>query len=261
MAYFSNGTAGMALEEQCARCPWGQEPCEVALVHYEFNYDQVDKGQEKLRQALSILVTDDGTCQIFERVRKLQGLRFPPDLPPMEFLEWFCDREDDNWKEDIHGAWDLSGMRVFTNGHLVAIDRRVAPPADRVAPAKLREAMQKMEARELGTVSVNRMAGWAGPAPSGRYSDLIAYDDEEFIGHAFDRVFDRRYLHLVTRFAKPAETVRVLVVAQATGDLHGMEPIRFEPMSGNEWAIVVMPRTSTNVGTYGPPLVLDEAMS
>jgi len=81
MAYFPNGSTGEVLDEQCADCPLGcgwndpeqqilfeveyaPKPCPVAFVQMSYNYDQIDKGQEKLRECLSRLVADNGECQV-----------------------------------------------------------------------------------------------------------------------------------------------------------------------------------------------------
>lgn len=64
MAYFPNGSSGEILDNQCASCSLGQSPCPVLLVQLTYNYDQVDKGQEKLREAMEILVDKRGVCQV-----------------------------------------------------------------------------------------------------------------------------------------------------------------------------------------------------
>lgn len=66
MAYFPNGTAGAILDNQCIYClhenDWGD--CPVYAVQALFNYNQADKGQEKLRKAISMLIRDDGICLV-----------------------------------------------------------------------------------------------------------------------------------------------------------------------------------------------------
>ncbi len=64
MAYFSNGSEGEVLDDQCADCPIGEMMCPVLHVQMFYNYDQVASGQEKLRRALSLLVNDQGICQM-----------------------------------------------------------------------------------------------------------------------------------------------------------------------------------------------------
>ncbi len=89
MAYFPNGTAGMHLDRQCADCPLGagwsdpdqielldepkeMRPCPVAFIHLEYNYDQLDKGNEQLMEAMTILVDDVGDCQVRKLLQETQ---------------------------------------------------------------------------------------------------------------------------------------------------------------------------------------------
>lgn len=81
MAYFSNGCEGDVLDEQCANCPLGYgwndpdqttlfdtepepRPCPVALVQLTYNYDQLKKGNERLREAMEMLINADGVCLV-----------------------------------------------------------------------------------------------------------------------------------------------------------------------------------------------------
>ena len=66
MAYFPNGTAGEILDNQCCDCLHEDEWawCPVYAIQSLFNYDQVDKGQEKLRQAINMLVDEKGICKV-----------------------------------------------------------------------------------------------------------------------------------------------------------------------------------------------------
>lgn len=64
MAYFSNGCEGETLEIQCRHCPLGDGPCPVQFVQMQYNYVQLDEGQEKLQEAMTALVDDDGICQV-----------------------------------------------------------------------------------------------------------------------------------------------------------------------------------------------------
>ncbi len=83
MAYFPNGSSGDVFDEQCADCPLGYgwndprqgslfenerepKPCPVALVQLEFNYKQV--GNKDLERAMSVLVKDNGECQVREQL-------------------------------------------------------------------------------------------------------------------------------------------------------------------------------------------------
>ena len=43
MAYFSNGSEGMIFDDECAHCPLGREPCPIAWVQMEFNYEACNK--------------------------------------------------------------------------------------------------------------------------------------------------------------------------------------------------------------------------
>ena len=63
MAYFPNGSSGYTLDEQCMDC-LPEEPCPIAYVQIEYNYEQCNAGQEKMRELLRHLVTDDGKCQM-----------------------------------------------------------------------------------------------------------------------------------------------------------------------------------------------------
>ena len=66
MAYFSNGTEGMKLDDQCAECIHADEDgcCPVAFVQMEFNYSQLDDGNEDLRKAMEILIDKNGDCNM-----------------------------------------------------------------------------------------------------------------------------------------------------------------------------------------------------
>lgn len=78
MTYFSNGSEGDGyIERYCEKClNYGEEEdpqCPILAVHLMFNYDQLEKGQEKLRECLSALIpTDDkgfgGECRMFRPI-------------------------------------------------------------------------------------------------------------------------------------------------------------------------------------------------
>jgi hypothetical protein len=72
MAYFSNSTEGETLEVQCCDCPLGPSGCPVHLVQLLYNYEQLCDGQEKLKEAMEILIDDKGVCQVRNKV--LQGV-------------------------------------------------------------------------------------------------------------------------------------------------------------------------------------------
>ena len=93
MAYFPNGSSGDVLDIQCADCPLGYgwhdpkqkvlfdadpipRPCPVALVQFMYNYDQVRPGNEKLREAMNLLIDEKGVCLVrkeLAEVRKAGG--------------------------------------------------------------------------------------------------------------------------------------------------------------------------------------------
>lgn len=52
------------LDEQCCRCPYGEKPCPIALIQVIYNYDQLNKGNEQLKEAMNALVDEDGQCQM-----------------------------------------------------------------------------------------------------------------------------------------------------------------------------------------------------
>jgi hypothetical protein len=97
MAYFSNGTEGAVLDEQCVVCPVGRHPnlpCPVLLLQLAYNYRQVDEGQEPLREAMNCLVNERGTCLMKKAMEKALGLPDPCEafnvLPSM--VEWAKER-------------------------------------------------------------------------------------------------------------------------------------------------------------------------
>ena len=68
MAYFPNGSSGEVLEIQCGRCPLGDGPCPVVGIQMLYNYDQLNSGQKKLKDAMSMLVDDQGICQVHKQL-------------------------------------------------------------------------------------------------------------------------------------------------------------------------------------------------
>ncbi len=68
MAYFANGEAGECFEEQCAKCKYGEEPCPIALVQMNYNYDACDN--KTARAILNGLVKNDGSCIMYEMFSK-----------------------------------------------------------------------------------------------------------------------------------------------------------------------------------------------
>jgi hypothetical protein len=72
MAYFPNGQAGLYLDEQCMDCLHDDPDvgCPIAFIQMEYNYTQLDKGQEQLREALNYLVNEKGDCQLKPLINK-----------------------------------------------------------------------------------------------------------------------------------------------------------------------------------------------
>lgn len=87
MAYFPNGSSSEVLDVQCADCPLGagwndpnqkrlfdddqpMKPCPVAFVQLTYNYDQLDGGNRQLRECLTLLIAEDGTCQTRELLKQ-----------------------------------------------------------------------------------------------------------------------------------------------------------------------------------------------
>ena len=68
MAYFSNGSEGTVFEDQCARCKYGEEPCPIAAVQLNYNYEACDN--EVAENILNALVEQDGTCTMFDMFKK-----------------------------------------------------------------------------------------------------------------------------------------------------------------------------------------------
>lgn len=66
MAYFSNGSEGFYFEEQCSRCKYGDKPCPIAWVQFNWNYDQIKDTTGTSRAILNHLVKNDGTCSMYE---------------------------------------------------------------------------------------------------------------------------------------------------------------------------------------------------
>jgi hypothetical protein len=60
MAYFANGSEGMVFD--CEDCKYQLEPCPIALVQMEFNYDACNN--EVATKILDSLVKNDGTCMM-----------------------------------------------------------------------------------------------------------------------------------------------------------------------------------------------------
>lgn len=68
MAYFSNGSEGMCFDEKCSDCKYGEEPCPIAFVQMEFNYEACNN--KVARAILDHLVKDNGECAMNKLIRK-----------------------------------------------------------------------------------------------------------------------------------------------------------------------------------------------
>jgi hypothetical protein len=64
MAYFSNGTEGMAFDEECSTCKYFELACPIALMQVTYNYDAVNN--DIATKILNGLVKNDGTCKMKE---------------------------------------------------------------------------------------------------------------------------------------------------------------------------------------------------
>jgi hypothetical protein len=102
MAYFSNSSEGWFFDEQCAECIHVDETamCPVAHVQMMYNYDQCADGQEKLRQVMTILVSDSTGCQVKPLIDKLRhGRKAIPDVLKKKLV--FGDDEQIKALEDM----------------------------------------------------------------------------------------------------------------------------------------------------------------
>jgi len=68
MAYFANSSEAMCFEDQCSKCKYGQEVCPIYMVQFHYNYDACNN--EIATKILNDLISDDGTCTMFEGFKK-----------------------------------------------------------------------------------------------------------------------------------------------------------------------------------------------
>jgi hypothetical protein len=68
MAYYSNGSEGMVLDDQCGKCKYGQAPCPIAWVQTNYNYDQCNDKSGTATKILNDLVKPNGTCTMRELI-------------------------------------------------------------------------------------------------------------------------------------------------------------------------------------------------
>jgi hypothetical protein len=71
MAYFPNGSSGDGFMLRCGECRFGSKGCPVQGLQLEFNYSQVNAGNELAREMLSRLVGDDGSCTMYDMAEGL----------------------------------------------------------------------------------------------------------------------------------------------------------------------------------------------
>jgi hypothetical protein len=66
MAYFSNGSEGMVLDAQCAKCKIPNDaPCPILFVQMNYNYEQFTDGKRnKISEVLDSLVDKEGNCRM-----------------------------------------------------------------------------------------------------------------------------------------------------------------------------------------------------
>jgi len=72
MAYFSNGSEGEVLDDQCSDCIIPDDaPCPILLAQTHWNYDQCSN--EKLQKCLEMLVDKNGQCKMKKVLDKMKG--------------------------------------------------------------------------------------------------------------------------------------------------------------------------------------------
>ena len=71
MAYFSNGSEGSVLEDQCSECVAKLEGqyCPIHSVQVLFNYKQNDN--PNLTEAMNVLIDENGVCQMKRHVDRI----------------------------------------------------------------------------------------------------------------------------------------------------------------------------------------------
>ena len=91
MAYFSNSTDGDKLQQQCDTCPAGAinedridvtHYCPIRIVQDLNNYDQLKKGNEKLKAAMEVLIDEKLICQMLPILIPLVAPPTPKGEPP-----------------------------------------------------------------------------------------------------------------------------------------------------------------------------------
>lgn len=67
MVYFSNGSEGDALDDQCIECLHNEDIlglCPIVEIQMEYNYKQCDKNNKDLRAAMNRLVDENAHCRM-----------------------------------------------------------------------------------------------------------------------------------------------------------------------------------------------------
>ena len=67
MAYFANSSEGDNFREECASCKYGEKPCPIFLVQFNYNYSACNN--KIARSILDDLISDDGTCLMKEEFK------------------------------------------------------------------------------------------------------------------------------------------------------------------------------------------------
>ena len=82
MAYFSNGSEGMCLDEECCECVLGSEsPCPIFSVQVSYNYSACNN--EIARQILNDLITQASNEEYIGcQVKKLLDIKFKQTIFP-----------------------------------------------------------------------------------------------------------------------------------------------------------------------------------
>lgn len=70
MAYFSNGAMGSCFEDECSKCKFGNSPCPIAQVQFNYNYEAVNN--PTATSILGDLVTNNGTCTMLKMFPELK---------------------------------------------------------------------------------------------------------------------------------------------------------------------------------------------
>jgi hypothetical protein len=68
MAYFSNSSEGLILEEQCSNCKYGEDACPIFAAQFLYNYDACGNGVATA--ILNTIVDENGICQMRETFKK-----------------------------------------------------------------------------------------------------------------------------------------------------------------------------------------------